>query len=83
MREINIEKLEATLILYESFVLSNEEQEKALKNYYNVLMFSDVAILIDSEQKFEVCKEYCFAKVLLLIHIIFKNASTFNLALVR
>ncbi|CAG8566269.1 6740_t:CDS:2, partial [Dentiscutata heterogama] len=74
MREINIEKSEATLILYESFILSNEEQVRALKNYYNTSMFSDVAILMDSEQKFE---------VLLLICIIFKNASIFNLALVH
>ncbi|CAG8788067.1 22760_t:CDS:2, partial [Gigaspora rosea] len=60
MHEKNIEESEATLILYESFTLSNKEQ-----------------------QEFEVCDGYCFAKVLLLIRIIFKNTLTFNLALVR
>ncbi|CAG8713585.1 15018_t:CDS:2, partial [Cetraspora pellucida] len=83
MLKKNIEKSEATLILYESFALSNEEQVRALKNYYNVLMFSDIAISMDSEQKLEICDGYCFAKVLLLIHLIFKNTSMFNLALVR
>ncbi|CAG8623497.1 4428_t:CDS:2 [Cetraspora pellucida] len=83
MLEKNIEKSEATLILYESFALSNEEQVKTLKNYYNALMFNDIAISIDSEQKLKICDGYCFTKVLLLIHLIFKNTSTFNLALVH
>ncbi|CAG8564540.1 1378_t:CDS:2, partial [Racocetra persica] len=79
----NVEKSEATLILYESFALSNKEQIRATKNHYNVPMFSDVAVLMDSEQEFEVYDGYCFAKVLLLIRIVFKNASMFNLALVH
>ncbi|RIB11783.1 hypothetical protein C2G38_2202572 [Gigaspora rosea] len=83
MHEKNIEESEATLILYESFTLSNKEQLRVSKNFYNAPMFSDVAILMDSEQEFEVCDGYCFAKVLLLIRIIFKNTLTFNLALVR
>ncbi|RIB06156.1 hypothetical protein C2G38_2054209 [Gigaspora rosea] len=83
MHEKNIEESEATLILYESFTLSNKEQVRVSKNFYNAPMFSDVAILMDSEQEFEVCDGYCFAKVLLLIRIIFKNTLTFNLALVR
>ncbi|CAG8728157.1 12899_t:CDS:1, partial [Cetraspora pellucida] len=62
MLEKNIEKSEATLILYKSFALSNKEQVRALKNYYNALMFSDITISIDSEQKLEICDGYCFAK---------------------
>ncbi|CAG8556020.1 7044_t:CDS:2, partial [Scutellospora calospora] len=41
----DIEKMEAMLILYESFTLSNKEQVRATKDYYNAPMFSDVAIL--------------------------------------
>ncbi|CAG8497275.1 9321_t:CDS:1, partial [Dentiscutata heterogama] len=58
----DIEKMEAMLILYESFTLSNKEQVRATKDYYNAPMFSDVAVFMDSEQEFETYDGYCFAK---------------------
>ncbi|CAG8803540.1 10720_t:CDS:2, partial [Racocetra persica] len=84
MSETQMEKTGANLILYESFALTNNEQVRATKNYYNAPMFSDVAVFMDSEQeKFETYDGYCFAKVLLLVRIVLENTSIFDLALIR
>ncbi|CAG8736559.1 13363_t:CDS:1, partial [Cetraspora pellucida] len=63
MLEKNIEKSEATLILYKSFALSNKKQVRASKNYYNAPIFSDITISIDLKQKLEIYDRYCFTKV--------------------
>ncbi|CAG8620050.1 19146_t:CDS:2, partial [Gigaspora rosea] len=79
----NISESEITLILFEFFKLPNKEQVRATKNYYNNAMFSNIAIYMDTEQEIETCGGYCFAKVLLLVHVVLKNGIIFNLALVR
>ncbi|CAG8767324.1 35428_t:CDS:2, partial [Racocetra persica] len=79
----NIEESEITLILFESFILPNKENVRATKSYYNTSMFSDIAIYMDSEQDFNTFGGYCFAKVLLLVRVVLKAATTFDLALIR
>ncbi|CAG8748051.1 16835_t:CDS:2, partial [Cetraspora pellucida] len=62
MSKTQMEKTEANLILYESFTLTNNEQVRATKNYYNAPMFSDVAVFMNLEQKeFKTYDGYCFA----------------------
>ncbi|CAG8799206.1 7491_t:CDS:1, partial [Cetraspora pellucida] len=61
MFEQNMEKTDANLILYKSFTLPNNKQVRAMKNYYNTLMFSNVAIFMDLEQEeFKTSDRYCF-----------------------
>ncbi|CAG8828811.1 25945_t:CDS:2, partial [Gigaspora margarita] len=56
--EKNIEELKITLILFESLILSNKEKVRATKSYYNMPMFSDIAVYMDPEQDFNTFGEY-------------------------
>ncbi|CAG8806207.1 737_t:CDS:1, partial [Cetraspora pellucida] len=63
--EEDINKSELVFILYESFALSNEEQVRATGHYYNMLVFSNIAVYMGSGPKeFETFNGYCFAKVM-------------------
>ncbi|CAG8532864.1 31_t:CDS:2 [Dentiscutata heterogama] len=69
--EEDIKKSEIIFILYESFTLTNKEQIRATNNYYNMPMFSNIAVYMDSEQKeFETFNGYCFAKLTNIYNLI-------------
>ncbi|CAG8471697.1 36875_t:CDS:2 [Gigaspora margarita] len=80
--EKNIEESKITLILFESLTLPNKKKVRATKSYYNMPIFSDIAVYMDPEQDFNTFGRYCFAKVLLLVHVVLKSATTFDLALI-